>query len=289
VVSAAGGSLAYLKYHRHFTHSLLMAPVIALLPLIIVRVVARKPIAWKMAYVASLAGVASHLALDLTNIYGVRLLLPFSARWLRLDITSVVDPWIWAALLLAVIAPALSRLVGSEIGAPARPGRITPILALALVLLYDCGRAVIHQRAIAILDSRIYEGAAPRRVAAFPDTFNPFRWRGLVEGASFYVLFRWNVQEPFDPGAGEIFYQPDNTAAIRRASETEAFRVFLDFSQYPVWTVTPVSDPPNGISVEVCDLRFGTPRQPGFTATAILDAQLRVTRSWFSFGRAAPR
>ena len=32
VVSAAGGSLNYLHYHRHLTHSLLMAPVMALLP-----------------------------------------------------------------------------------------------------------------------------------------------------------------------------------------------------------------------------------------------------------------
>ena len=60
-------------------------------------------IAWKMAFLVSLVGVASHLVLDLTNVYGIRLLLPFSARWLRLDITSVVDPWIWAALLLSVI------------------------------------------------------------------------------------------------------------------------------------------------------------------------------------------
>src|SRR2546425_7621381 len=87
-----GGALAYLKYHRHLTHSLLMAPLVALLPLLIVRLASRKPIAWKMGYLASLAGLASHLALDLTNVYGVRLLLPFSHRSLRLDINSVVDP-----------------------------------------------------------------------------------------------------------------------------------------------------------------------------------------------------
>src|SRR5260370_39485336 len=101
---------------------------------------------------------------------------------MRLDITSVVDPWIWAALLLAVIAPALARLVGSEMGAPIRPGRTAAALALAFVVLYDGARAVIHQRAIEILDSRIYAGSPPGRVAAFPDTFNPFAWRGLVDG-----------------------------------------------------------------------------------------------------------
>ena len=196
---AAWGSLAYLNYHRHLTHSLVMEPVMALLPLLIVRLVTRKPIEWKNAYLVSLIGVASHLALDLTNVYGVRLLLPFSARWLRLDITSVIDPWIWGVFLLAVIGPALSRLIGSEIGERSRPSRAPAIFALAFLLLYNCARVVVHERALAILDSRIYNGAPPRRVAAFPSPYNPFAWRGLVEGDSFYSLIDFNILEIFDP------------------------------------------------------------------------------------------
>ena len=284
VVSAAGGSVAYLHYHRHFTHALLMAPVMALLPVLLVRLVSRKPIeAWHMAYLVSLLGVASHLALDWTNIYGVRLLLPFSARWLRLDLTSVVDPWIWTALLLAVIAPALSRLVAGEIGAPAHPGRTPALLALAFVLLYNGARSVIHQRALAILDSRIYLGAAPLAIAAFPDTFNPLAWRGLVEGSRFYALFDLNVRKQFDPTTGPFFYRAEESPALRRAAETEPFKVFGAFAQYPIWTVTPISDPPNGSRVQLTDMRFGSPRRGGFTATAILDSQQRVVSSRFSF------
>jgi len=283
------GSLAYLKYHRHLTHSLLMAPVMALLPLLIVWLALRKPIGWKMGYLASLAGVVSHLALDLTNVYGVRLLLPFSTRWLRLDLTSVVDPWIWGALLLAVIAPALARLVSSEIGAPVRPGRASAVLALVFLLVYNCGRAVLHGRAQAILDSRIYEESPPRRVAAFPDAVSPFVWRGLVQGEAFYTIFNLDVRKPFDPMFSTSFYQPDNIAIIRIVSKTEPFRVFLDFSQYPVWTITPELDSPGFLRVQMIDLRFGTPRNPGFAAIAIVDEQSRVVRSWFSFARVTPR
>src|SRR5437764_14642273 len=57
VISSAWGSLAYLNYHRHLTHSLLLAPAMAALPLLLARVAARE---WKMAYLVSLAGVASH-------------------------------------------------------------------------------------------------------------------------------------------------------------------------------------------------------------------------------------
>ena len=59
----------------------------ALLPLLIVRLVGRRPIEWGTAYLISLIGVASHLALDLTNFYGVRLLLPFSDGG---DVTHII-------------------------------------------------------------------------------------------------------------------------------------------------------------------------------------------------------
>src|SRR6516225_438077 len=107
VVSALGGQLNYLKYHRHLTHAIVMAPLMALLPLLIVRFFARAPVHWKGAYLISLAAVATHLALDATNVYGIRLLRPFSAHWYRLDLTSLIDLWIWAMILLAVAGPVI--------------------------------------------------------------------------------------------------------------------------------------------------------------------------------------
>jgi len=251
----------------------------ALLPLVIIRLVARKPIEWRWAYLVSLTGVLSHLGFDLTNVYGVRLLLPFSARWLQLDITHVIDPWILGALILAVSATALSGLIGSEIGEKVRPGRVAATLALAFVALYNCARAVIHQRAVAILESRVYSRSLPKRVAAFPREFNPLAWRGVVDTGSSYLLFNLQVGGPFDPTDYRAIHSPEDAQAIRSARETKVFRDFLAFSQFPVWTVVPVSDPPNGFRVEATDLRF----RGGFTATAILDAQRRVTRVWFEF------
>ena len=121
ILSAAGGSLGYLHYHRHLTHSLIAMPVMALLPVLLVRMATRKPIHWAGAYCAALIAVASHLLLDWTNVYGIRLALPFSGQWFRGDLTSVVDLWIWGLCLLGVAGPFLSRLVGSEIASGRRP------------------------------------------------------------------------------------------------------------------------------------------------------------------------
>ncbi len=115
IVTAAGGPLAYLHYHRHLTHSLIAMPVMALLAVAVVRLLGRKQIRWPGAFAAALIAVGSHLLLDLTNAYGVRLLLPFSGKWFEGDLTSVVDLWIWAVILLAVAGPLIGRLVGAEI------------------------------------------------------------------------------------------------------------------------------------------------------------------------------
>ena len=163
IVTAAGGSLNYLHFHRHLSHSLVAMPLMALLAVAVARLVGRKPVRWLGAFAIAMVAVATHLLLDLTNSYGVRLLLPFSSRWLRLDITNVVDVWIWSALLIGVAAPFLARLVGSEIASahakPAGHGRVAAWCALAFLLLYNCGRAVLHARAVAIAEARIYEGA----------------------------------------------------------------------------------------------------------------------------------
>jgi len=80
IVSGLGGSLNYLHYHRHLTHALAAMPVMAILPVLLVRAVARKPVRWWGAFAAAMVAVAVHLLLDLTNVYGIRLLLPFSAN-----------------------------------------------------------------------------------------------------------------------------------------------------------------------------------------------------------------
>jgi inner membrane protein len=290
IVTLAGGGVSYFHYHRAITHSFFAIPFLALLPLLVVRPWARKPFNWKWAYLVSVIGVLSHLLLDWMNAYGIRFLLPFSSGWYRLDIASLVDVWIWAALLMALLAPALARLVSSEIGARPGSGRGWAIAALSFLLLYGCGRYLLHERAVATLDSRLYEGAVPARVAAFPRSANPFRWSGLVETTGFYSPLDVDLLGGFDPDSGRVLYKPEpsprEAAAAAAARRTEAFWVFLDFSQYPYWRFTPADHPEDAIRVEVMDLRFGEPPHSRFVATAIVDSTGRVLQSGFAY---APR
>ena len=289
VVTALGGSLTYLNWHRDVTHSLAGVALVAILPVLMARLVARKPIPWLASYLVSLAGAATNPLLDWTNAYGVRLLAPFSREWFQGGFTHIFDVWIWAVLGLAFVWPWLSSLVMSEIGAKAAPGRGLAIFALCLIVAYSAGRYTMHQRAMAVLDARIYAGAAPLRVAAFPGALSPFRWTGIVEGEGFWSIHELNLLEEFDPTEGKIFHHPEPSAALEAARRTPEFQQFLQFAQYVYWRQTPLDAPEGAQRVEAIDLRFGPPWAARCVATAVVLAGQRVESAVFRFGAGDPR
>ncbi len=276
------GPAAYIHWHRNITHSLLAWPFMALLSVALVRWLGRKEVRWLRAFWIAVVAGASHLILDLTNVYGVRLLLPFSGRWFHWDLTPVVDLIIWAVLLLGVVAPWFGRLVDSEIGESRRgTGGGWAVLSLLLLTGYDYGRSILHDRAVATVDSRIYNGLAPRRSGAFPQS-NPLVWNGAAELSNAYVMVPVDLRREFRPEAGQTFYKAARTPALMAAMETFSFQRFLEFVQWPIWVVEPGS-------VRLVDLRFGTPAAPGFQAVAAVDRENRVTSSSFGMGGFRPR
>ena len=293
IVTSAGGPLSYLHYHRHLTHSLAAMSVVAILTVALVRVVSRKTIHWTGAFFAALIAVATHLLLDLTNTYGIRLFLPFSARWLRLDLVNIFDLWIWGVFLLCIAAPFLGRLVGSEIASRSGPqplhGRGFAWLALVFLLLYTCGRGVLHGRAVSELEARIYEDSAPLRSLAVPGAANPWRWKGIVETGDFYAVGDVDLLGEFDPTHATVYRKPAPDPAIQAAARLPAFQEFLRFSQVPLWRVSPASDLENGKTVEAIDLRFGSPPARAFLVSATFDSNLRPVSSTFQFGLSGQR
>ncbi len=278
IVTLAGGPFAYLQYHRAITHAIAMVPVMALLPMLFICAIDRSMRTWRAAYLLAIIGVASHLLLDWTNAYGVRFLLPFSPQWFRLDLNGLIDYWIWGVLFLAWVGPLLGRLVSNEIGAKPGAGRGIAIFALAFFLIYDYGRYVIHQRAIETLNSRVYQGGPPIRVAAFPvSSGNPFVWSGWVERPEFLMRFSMNLLSEFDPTEGAILYKPEASPALEAARQTFVVQKFLEFAQYPLWRVTPLAEPEGSRLIQVSDWRFP------FTASVTVDSSNRVLATSFHY------
>src|SRR4051794_22673378 len=188
IVSGLAGQARYVDLHRGLTHAWAFAPVLAILPVLLARWSLAWPSwaqrfvggiekgsvwSWWKAWLAAVIGIASHLLLDWTNNYGIRFGLPFESSWHRLDLLFVIDPWVWLVLLFGVIGPFLSRMVSLEIGAKRTSGGGAAWFALVMFALYIGGRYFLHEQAVQLLSTRIYENENPRRVAAFPVFGNP--------------------------------------------------------------------------------------------------------------------
>jgi inner membrane protein len=286
VLAWAGGSLAYLRHHRGVSHALPGLPLVAGLVVVVMWLLRgrRGRFPWWRTYLVALAGVASHIAMDFSNLYGVRPWLPFSPRWYSWDILFIVDAWLWAALLVCLAAPSLGRLVSAEIGAPTGTGRAAAVLALLFTVAWYGARDVFHRRAVAVLEARLYgPDSAPRpplRVAAFPTPASPLLWRGFVETESFYRMIPVHVFRAVEPDAGEILYKPEDTPVLEAARRARTAADFLAFARYAFAVVQPQED---GHRVVFSDFRFRGERRSAFLCTIVLDKDLRILEERFAF------
>lgn len=89
----------------------------------------RLPVHFGWLYALSLIGCLTHPALDWMNVYGVRLLEPFSSQWFYGDVLFIIDLWLWLAMGIGLW---LSLRREKRGGDWRKAGRAT----LALVLAY---------------------------------------------------------------------------------------------------------------------------------------------------------
>ena len=122
----------HLGFRRGITHG---PPALVLLPLMLAgllygfdrwqakrgtRPEGRLPVSFKWLFLLSFIGCLTHPALDWLNVYGIRLLEPFSSRWFYGDTLFIIDVWLWALMGFAVWFSLRREKRGGEWMKPAR-------------------------------------------------------------------------------------------------------------------------------------------------------------------------
>jgi inner membrane protein len=201
------------------------------------------PIRIRSLLLLSYVGVLSHVALDLLNTYGVRLLMPFDRRWFYGDAMFIIDPWLWLAL-------------GAGIWLARRRAAPTPARrALVVAALYIGAMCVSARlaRNVVLDDWRTARGAEPRSLMVGPSPLTPFRCQVIVDAGTHYETgtFNWFPRQvTFDSA---VVPKNDGDPRVTQAREAPHIHGFLVWSRFPFWTLEATSE---GTRVSVGDMRF---------------------------------
>ncbi|MGC2194443.1 MAG: metal-dependent hydrolase [Terriglobales bacterium] len=282
-------------HHRGFTHSflglILVQALVVGLMYFIWRLRGRKvkdpnlPPRWGLLFLFAYLAGTTHILLDFTNNYGVRPFWPFWEKWYSWDIVFIIEPLLLILLIGGLVVPALFSLINDEIGVRRKgpAGRLGAVVALLGVIVVWGVRDYEHRRAVNALNSRIYDGADPVRVSAYPRWLNPFQWYGVVETRDFFATMAVDSSVPeADPeGRMQIRQKPEETPVTLAAKRSDVGRVYLDWAQYPV---VETEDTGSGYIVRFHDLRYYDPSQTRrslLSASVELDRNLKVVREAF--------
>jgi inner membrane protein len=200
----------------------------------------------------SALSVWSHPLLDLMNVYGVRLLMPFSEHWFYADALFIVDPWILIALTVGIT---WSRRAASALPMRFILGGIGIYIA-AMAAIGLAGRASVRS---------YFASRHPGRMMVAPVAANPLRRQVVVQLDSAAGAARQYAEADLAwRGTGFAlnvlrFVSPNDTAlAVRRAMASPRAQPYLRWARFPFFTMGPEDDCAAGY---VClhDLRYDAP------------------------------
>jgi len=291
------GQIAAFQHHRGVTHSFVGAPFVAAATLGFIYLLylwkgptgkpriqrSKLPVRWGYLYWLALVAALSHILLDYTTAYGIRMFAPFNWRWYSWDIVFIVEPVILVALVAGLVLPSLFGLINQEIGARSKGprGQAGAIFAIICLVLVWGVRDYQHRRALNAMGALLYQGTVPVKYAAYPYWINPFRWHGVVETEALFETMPVDSMTPeVDPqGQAHTYFKPEETPVTQAAKASYLGRVYLDWAVFPITQTEPLQGAFKGHLVRFQDLRFGYPEMQGrgtLGAWVLLGPDLRV-------------
>lgn len=266
----------HLGFRRGITHG---PPALVLLPLILAgllwgydrwqtrrgtRPEGRLPVSFKWLYLISLIGCLTHPLFDWFNVYGIRLLEPFSSQWFHGDMLFIIDVWLWALLGFGVWFSLRRERQGLEWMRPAR-------LVIALMAAYIGLNGAITWY---VEKSSAMREPYPRQVIASPlplAFWTRERIIQLEDGT--WLSSDWSGK-PAAPGyaypKAERCHMPDEAQLATGGSQASAFLL---------WSQAPFAERADDGSVILRDARFYDPRARDQFAVALPAVQCIPART----------
>lgn len=268
--------LEHLAFRRGITHG---PPALVLLPLILAgllwgwdrwqaqfsffgrgtRPEARPPVRFGWLFAMAFIGCLTHPFFDWLNVYGIRLLEPFSSQWFYGDTLFIIDPWLWAMLIASVWWSRRREKAGAAYRWPAAAG-------IVLALAYIGANGVLSWSAQWV-GGEMQEPYPVEVIAApVPFAFWDRERIALIEDGR-WISSHWDGT---DFGYG---YANSRAAQCRLPDFTEARRTNSQLDAFLFWSRAPfLTRAPDG-SVILRDARFTDPRVGDRFSVALPDVE----------------
>ena len=235
-----------LAFRRGITHG---PPAWVLLPLVLAGILwgwdrwqarrgtrpeGRLPVRFGWLYALSFLACLTHPALDWMNVYGIRLLEPFSHRWFYGDVLFIIDIWLWLILGVATWLSLRREKRGGSWRQPART-------AIAVGLAYIGLNAFVTGTAERNLHA---SPTGTQIVIASPQPLLSFQREMISGGNGLYTSSQRTL-----PG---VPLDSCNLEAARRSDpQIDAFLF---------WSRTPFVEPREDSTLWLRDARYSDPR-----------------------------
>lgn len=258
-----------IQYHRDFTHSILLAPLYALVFSWLFVKISRRPYFWSF-YKICLPVLLSHILLDLLTAYGTMIFSPFLNHRFAWDLIFIID-FIFSGI---IILPFLASLFLKRASPWICRGSLIGLTAYILFCWFLHGQAIEEVRGF----SRGLKGEVIQMAALLQPT-SPFRWALYVETEDkmfqgFVDLIKKDLPEPAGPQSSlfgkldSLYYPPGNISFqsmeklpnspwVKRALATEGMKFYYWFARFPV--VRSIDSKDGRHRVEFMDVRFYLP------------------------------
>lgn len=258
----------HLGFRRGITHG---PPAMVLLPMILAgllygfdrwqarrgkRPEGRLQVSFKWLFLLAFIGCLTHPALDWLNVYGIRLLEPFSSEWFYGDTLFIIDIWLWALMGFATWFSLRREKRGGEW---MRPARIS--MAVGLAYIGVNGAISFYEETMARTDAPY----APVAIAApVPFTF----WkREIIVGDQ----WRWASSDGIGKEWTWLYRYP--ASAMCRAPELSRSDINEQVAAFLFWSRAPFAERAPDGSVLLRDARFYDPRARDRFTVALPDVE----------------
>ncbi|MCW8935228.1 MAG: metal-dependent hydrolase [Gammaproteobacteria bacterium] len=187
LIRSANDPLLFLEFHRQFTHSLIFIPFGALICSLIFYPFFKRKLSFKLIYLFSFSGFATHGLLDACTSYGTQLYWPFSGMRVAWNTVSIIDPFFTFPVLGLILLAVFKKRV------------LYARLSFAYALLFlSFGLVQKHRAEEVIIELAQQRGHQLERLLAKPSFANRHVWKLMYEHDGRYyvdaVKLLWGIE-----------------------------------------------------------------------------------------------